>query len=309
MAEQQNQGQEKQKEEVPKKKSPLVPILIGVLVIVIGLVVYNYFENQRLEEEKRAQEAIIERTYAQLDSINNELNDKILTISQLGGEIDTLVKIREKLETERQEFRTRAFRQINDLQERVDGYKELLVAQDIEIERLKEINEQLVVENTTLKEEKNELNESLRDLNQSNSELEEKVALAGRLAVEGLQVFAVANNGREREGEFRNRHINKLKIDFFIEENQVAPIEGKDILVRIIAPDKNVLFDVTRGSGSFMFEGREMFFTAKKEILYDRQRQKMTYYYEKGSDYQSGQHVVEVYTDDYLMGKGSFTVK
>ncbi len=309
MAEQQNQGQEKQKEEAPKKKSLLVPILIGILVIVIGLVVYNYFENQRLEEEKRTQEAIIERTYAQLDSINNELNDKILTISQLGGEIDTLVKIREKLETERQEFRTRAFRQINDLQERVDGYKELLVAQDIEIERLKEINEQLVVENTTLKEEKNELNESLRDLNQSNSELEEKVALAGRLAVEGLQVFAVASNGREREGEFRNRHINKLKIDFFIEENQVAPIEGKDILVRIIAPDKNVLFDVTRGSGSFIFEGREMFFTAKKEILYDRQRQKMTYYYEKGSDYQSGQHLVEVYTDDYLMGKGSFTVK
>ena len=140
MAEQQNQEPEKKQQEAPKKKSPLVPILIGVLLIVIGLVVYNYFENQRLEEEKRAQEAIIEKTYAQLDSINNELNDKILTISQLGGEIDTLIKIREKLETERQEFRTRAFRQINDLQERVDGYKELLVAQDIEIERLKEIN-------------------------------------------------------------------------------------------------------------------------------------------------------------------------
>ncbi|MEM8894812.1 MAG: chromosome segregation protein SMC [Bacteroidota bacterium] len=309
MAEQQNQEPEKKQQEAPKKKSPLVPILIGVLLIVIGLVVYNYFENQRLEEDKRAQEAIIEKTYAQLDSINNELNDKILTISQLGGEIDTLIKIREKLETERQEFRTRAFRQINDLQERVDGYKELLVAQDIEIERLKEINEQLVVENTTLKEEKNELNESLRDLNESKTELEEKVALAGRLAVEGLQVFAVASNGREREDEFRNRHIDKLKIDFYIEENQVAPIEGKDILVRIIAPDKNVLFDVTRGSGSFMFEGREMFYTAKKEILYDRQRQKMTYYYEKGSDYMSGQHIVEVYTDDYLMGKGNFTVK
>lgn len=307
--------EEKQKPEQPnqqeekKSKSPIVPILIVALVIVAGLVVYNYLENKKLEEEKAAQEVLLNNTYAQLDSITNELNDKIITISQLGGEIDTLLKIREKLETERQEFRTRAFRQINDLQERVDGYKELLVAQDIEIERLKEINEELVVENTTLKEEKNELNESLRDLNQSKTELEEKVAIAGRLAIEGLQVFAVAENGRERESEFRNRHINKLKIDFYIEENQVAPIEGKDVLVRIIAPDKNVLFDVTRGSGSFMFEGREMFYTAKQEILYDRQRQKMTYYYEKGSDYQNGQHLVEVYTDDYLMGKGSFTVK
>ncbi|MEQ9299845.1 MAG: chromosome segregation protein SMC [Cyclobacteriaceae bacterium] len=308
MEEQQKPDQPSQEKE-KKSRSPIVPILIVVLLVVAGLVVYNYLENKKLEEEKAAQEVLIEQTYAQLDSITNQLNDKIITISQLGGEIDTLLKIREKLETERQEFRTRAFRQINDLQERVDGYKELLVAQDIEIDRLKEINEELVVENTTLKEEKNELNESLRDLNVSKTELEEKVAIAGRLGVEGLQVFAVAENGKEREGEFRSRHINKLKIDFYIEENQVAPIEGKDILVRIIAPDRNVLFDVTRGSGSFMFEGREMFFTAKQEILYDRQRQKMTYYYEKGSDYQSGQHLVEVYTDDYLMGKGSFTVK
>lgn len=308
MEEQQKPDQPSQEKE-KKSKSPIVPILIGVLLIVIGLVVNNHLENKKLEEEKAAQEELLDRTYAQLDSITNELNDKIITISQLGGEIDTLLKIREKLETERQEFRTRAFRQINDLQERVDGYKELLVLQDVEIKRLKEINEELVVENTTLKEEKNELNESLRDLNESKTELEEKVAIAGRLAVEGLQVFAVAENGKEREAEFRNRHIDKLKIDFYIEENQVAPIEGKDILVRIIAPDKNVLFDVTRGSGSFMFEGREMFFTAKQEILYDRRRHKMTYYYEKGSDYQSGQHLVEVYTDNYLMGKGSFTVK
>lgn len=309
MEEQQPTPQPNGPTEPSKGKSPVVAILIGLLLVVIGIVVYNYLENKKLEAENAAQEELLDRTYAQLDSITNELNDKIITISQLGGEIDTLLKIREKLETERKEFRTRAFRQINDLQERVDGYKELLVAQDIEIARLKEINEELVVENTTLKEEKNVLNESLRDLNASKTELEEKVAIAGRLAVEGLKVFAVADNGKERESEFRNRHISKLKIDFYIEENQVAPIEGKDILVRIIAPDKNVLFDVTRGSGSFMFEGREMFYTAKQEILYDRRRQKLTYYYEKGSDYQNGQHLVEVYTDDYLMGKGSFTVK
>ena len=307
--EEQQKPQPTSQQEPKKGRSPIIPILIGLLIVVIGLVVYNYLENQKLEEENAAQEELLNRTYAQLDSITNELNDKIITISQLGGEIDTLLKIREQLETERKEFRTRAFRQINDLQERVSGYKELLVAQDIEIARLKEINEELVVENTTLKEEKNVLNESLRDLNESKTALEEKVAIAGRLSVEGLKVFAVADNGKEREAEFRNRHVNKLKIDFYIEENEVAPIEGKDILVRIIAPDKNVLFDVTRGSGSFMFEGREMFYTAKQEILYDRRRQKMTYYYEKGSDYQTGQHLVEVYTDDYLMGKGSFTVK
>ena len=124
-----------------------------------------------------------------------------------------------------------------------------------------------------------------------------------------MKIFAVNSNGKERETEFRNRHIENLRIEFTVNENKVAPIEGKGLLVRVIAPDNNVLFDVTRGSGSFNFDGREMFFTAKKEILYDRSSQMVTLLYNKGSEYELGQHTVEVYTDDYLMGRGNFVVK
>ena len=103
--------------------------------------------------------------------------------------------------------------------------------------------------------------------------------------------------------------IENLRIEFTVGENKVAPIEGKELLLRVIAPDNNVLFDVTRGSGSFNFEGREMFYTVKKDILYDRSSQKVSILYNKGSEYSLGKHTVEVYTDDYLMGRGSFVVK
>ncbi|MEQ9008364.1 MAG: hypothetical protein RLP12_10800 [Ekhidna sp.] len=125
-----------------------------------------------------------------------------------------------------------------------------------------------------------------------------------------MRINAINDNGKERDGgEYRNRHIEQLKIQFTVVENEIAPIEGKELLLRVIAPDGNVLFDVTRGSGSFTFEKREMFYTAKQEILYDRNNQLVTFLYTKGSDYAIGQHKVEVYTDDYLMGKGSFMVK
>ena len=106
------------------------------------------------------------------------------------------------------------------------------------------------------------------------------------------------------ENEFRNRHIDKLKVEFSVMKNEVAPIGAKDLLLRIVGPDGNVLFDVTKGSGSFAYEGREIFFTERQEILYDKNRQKVTYLYDKGSDYDIGRHQVEVYTDGYLMGKG-----
>lgn len=70
-----------------------------------------------------------------------------------------------------------------------------------------------------------------------------------------------------------------------------------------------MIFDVASGSGTFMFENRESFYTAKKEILYDRNTQSLTYLYQKGSDYAVGSYKVEVYTEDYKMGEGNFIVK
>ncbi|MEQ8809213.1 MAG: chromosome segregation protein SMC, partial [Imperialibacter sp.] len=217
--------------------------------------------------------------------------------------------VKEQLEKEKEAIRTRSNREIGQLKARVEGYRELLVAQDEEITKLKAINEKLLTENTGLKVEKNELTASIRDLNQSKNKLEEKVALASQLKVENMVVSAVNSRGKETVGEFKNRQVESIKVTFNIAENKVAPVDGKDVLVRIVAPDGNVLFDVTRGSGTFIFDNREMYFTAKQEILFDNTRQKLSFLYNKGSEYALGIHKVEVYTDGYLMGAGSFTVK
>jgi len=302
------QGANNAGQEAPKKNI-LVAVLIIFIVVIGGGLVYKFIENMDLEEEKAKTEKQLDEAYYSLDSIGGELDKKILEISQLGGEIDTLVKIREQLEEEKQQFRTRAYRQIAGLKDKVDGYQQLLLNQDEEIKKLKLINEQLNEENVVLKTEKNELNASLRNLESSKTELEEKIAVASRLKIEGMKILAVSDKGREREGEFRNRHVDHLKIQFDINENKVAPIEGKDIMIKITDPDGNVLFDVASGSGSFMFEGREMFYTAKQEILYDRTKQSLTFLYSKGSDYAIGKHQIDVYTDDYKMGSETFVIK
>ncbi|MEQ8471829.1 MAG: chromosome segregation protein SMC [Marinoscillum sp.] len=295
-----------------RKPKDRTPLFIGVVVTLIGVIIFFYYTNSVLNDEKEAQAIELNNTLLQLDSISTELDNKIMTIRELGGEVDTLVKVKEALQAERKLLLTEISNRknmISELKGRVDGYQELLLAKDVEIEKLQKVNEKLMSENTVLKVEKQELNESLTEVNKAKEELAEKVAFASRLKLAGMTVYAVSDGGKERETEFRNRHIDQLKISFTIAENKVAPIEGKEILVRIVAPDGNVLFDVTRGSGSFMFESREMFYTAKQEVLYDKNSQQVSLFYNKGSEYAEGRHEVEVYTDEYLMGKGSFIVK
>lgn len=296
----------------PSGQKNRTPIFIIILVILLGVVIFFFMQNKKLEEERARQAEEISQTYLQLDSISNQLDLRIQTIQELGGEIDTLVALKAQLENDKKSLLKREKNQksqISKLTDRVSGYKELLLIKDEEIKQLKVVNEQLTEENSTLKVEKNELNESIQELQQSKEELATKVAAASKLEISGLTVYAISDKGKEREGEFRNRHIKTLKIQFSVLENEIAPIEGKDLLLRVVAPDGNVLFDVTRGSGSFTFEGRELFYTATQEILYDKNSQLVTFIYDKGSDFSVGQHKVEVYTDDYLMGSGGFMVK
>lgn len=299
--------------EYMKPKKNRTPIFIVITFLLLAAVVFFYMQKQRLEEENAVQLEEILATQSQLDSISNQLTLKIEEIRELGGQVDTLEALKAQLEEDKLTLRNTTKNQrseINRLNNRVSGYKELLLIKDEEIVQLKVLNEQLAEENTTLKVEKNQLNQTVQQLEENKKELASKVAYASRLQIEGMQVNAINDSGKERDGgEYRNRHIQQLKIQFTVVENEIAPIEGKELLLRVIAPDGNVLFDVTRGSGSFTFENREMFYTAKQEILYDRNNQLVTFLYNKGSDYAVGQHKIEVYTDEYLMGKGSFMVK
>ncbi|GAB4253182.1 MAG: hypothetical protein Tsb0034_31560 [Ekhidna sp.] len=311
MSEEQNSPESQPEFLKPKKNR--TPLFMIITFLLLMAVVFFFYQNKQLEEESLRQKKELSDTYLKLDSISNELDVRIQTIIELGGEVDTLQALKAELEADKKQLLVDAEYQrdrIARLNERVSGYKELLLVKDEEIAKLKVINEQLSEENTTLKVEKNQLNQSIQELEENKQELASKVALASRLEISDMLVNAINSNGKERDGgSYRNRHINQLKISFTVMENEIAPIEGKELLLRVVAPDGNVLFDVTRGSGSFTYQNREMFYTAKQEILYDRNSQQVTFLYEKGSEYAIGQHKVEVYTDDYLMGQGTFTVK
>ncbi len=302
--------------EIEKKKNNKLGLIIAflaILVIIQG--VKWYLDTQKkneLKTEVANREMELEETFNKLESISNELQLKIEEISKLGGDVEELRLAKEELEAERvklQESSDVGWARLYKIRDKVEGYETLLKRKDEEIQRLKAVNVELLSENTDLKVTQNILSDSIQELAETSEKLGEKVALASTLKAENIKISAVNKRGREKEGEFKNRHIENLKIGFNLADNSVAPIEGKDIRIRIIEPEGNVLFDVAHGSGTFMIKDREEFYTAVQEILFDNTMQQITFLYDKGSDYITGDHIVEIYDDEDLIGRKSFTVK
>lgn len=280
--------------------------LIIILIISTGILIFNSIESKKERVKKQIEMDIV---YNELDSISILLGDKILTISQLGGEIDSLIIIKENLEKEKKDFRSRAYSQINRLQNKVDGYKELLIAQDDEIKKLKSINEQLFKENNDQKVEINTLNDKISTINETKETLQEKVNYASRIELNNVEIFGVSKNNKRFKNSFRNRLINKIIIDIEISENEIAKIEVIDIYIRIEKPDGSVMYDISKGSGSFTYENRELFYSLKKEILIDKSVKSFSVEYQKNEDFTLGKHTITFYTNSYIIGKKEFLVK
>lgn len=296
----------------PKKnnKTSVIISLLLIIILVQSIKIYlDYKEKVEVKEQLATTETDLASTMQRLNDVNNELSLKIEEIKKLGGDITELEKAKAEVMAELKRSNTRSTKAIKELKDKLSGYEELLKVKDEEIKKLESLNKQLYSENKDLKTEKNELNDSLNRLNKNKEELASKVAIASQLKAENISLVSVNERGKEKEPPFRKKQVEKLKIEFSIAENKVAPIEGKKILIRIVDENGQPIFDTNKGSGTFMYEGKEEFFTAAQEILFDNTKQKLVFFYEKGSEYAVGNYTVDIFTEDYKMGTISFAVK
>jgi cell division protein ZapB len=295
------------------KRNNKVPVIIAFMAIVIiiqGIKIYlDTKEKQEVRTQLITTEEELATTMQRLTEINTELDDKITQVEKLGGDVTDLQQAKAEIEEELRRNKRATGKEIKALKDRVEGYELLLKNKDEEIVKLQSVNKELLTENRSLKTQKNQLGDSINRLSQTKQELATKVAIASQLKAENIRIVALNERGKERSSPFRSKQVGQLKIEFNLAENSVAPIEGKKIMIRIIDENGQVLFDVARGSGTFIFNGKEEFYTAAQEVLFDNTKQRLTFIYDKGSDYAEGSYKLEIYTDDYLIGQGQFAVK
>lgn len=293
-------------------KNIIIAVLV-LLVIISGIKLYADYQDRTKKTEEIFQLST-ENTELnnRLDSMTYQLDLRIQEIEKLGGSITALEEIKDQLLAERNSSKQRTAAEISALNQKINGLNNMIQEKDREILSLREANKELYTENQDLKTTQDEIKEQVNQLNAQKSDLQAKVNVAAKLKAEKITISAVNSRGKERietTKDFRNRQMERLKMSFNIADNKIAEKGPRNVFVQVLAPNSQPIFDVAKGSGTFIINGAELFYTAKQDIIFDNSEQQLTFYYEKGTDYATGVHEVRIFVDNYQIGSKTFTVK
>jgi predicted RNase H-like nuclease (RuvC/YqgF family) len=200
---------------------------------------------------------------------------------------------------------------------KIKEYEEFLTKKDTEIAQLREENQQLISQNEGLTQEKTELQTSRQAVRDSLSgvvaqktELESKVTTAAALRARNVKVYAVSSKGKIREGEnVKSKRVDKVRVDFILEKNPLTMTDGKTIYLRIIDPSGATISDTKTGSGVFQYNGQEQGYTVSKDVTYSNNNQDVSILYDRDAPFTSGKYTIELYSEGFSIGEGSFSVK
>jgi predicted nucleic acid-binding Zn-ribbon protein len=289
-------------------------ILMTILAAVFGYLYYNeHAITQKQETDIQARVNELATSEIKLDSISKQLDARILEVQGLGGDIEELQKVKASLENDRIALR----KGTATMGKKIKEYEEFLTKKDTEIAQLREENQQLISQNETLVQAKTELETSKQAISDSltgviskNTELESKVTMAAALRARNVKVYAVSSKGKVREGEnVKSKRIDKVRVDFILEKNPLTLADNKTIYLRIIDPTGATISDTKTGSGVFQYNGQEQGYTVSKDVAYTNNNQDVSILYDRDAAFPSGKYTIELYSEGFSVGEGSFSVK
>jgi len=295
----------------------LVLVLLGINGVLFYLNTQKKTENEQLTTQVQAKDTKLIAQIKEYEDLKANYERQSVDLQKLGLSNDSLqariaginadlLKLRSFKAGSFSIAEQRRFKQ------RALNLESQLKAKDEQIASLRQANENLYTETTTLKQRQNKLTDTISTIAKTNRELNDKVSVASRLQADNIHVSVLNKRDKEKtddKEEFKAKRVDRVKVTFNLARNDVSPKETKQIYLRILEPDGAALYNLSTGGGTFSVDGQEAFYTQKQDVVFDNSKQPLQFVYAKGGDYKIGQHTVELYEGGALMGKTTFTLK
>ena len=290
------------------KKKKILTILLLLIAVLIGGV---FFLVKGLNDQRKANQEMQELAALDKQEMENEYQQFADQYAEMRSQItnDSLIAqlTQEQLKTQRllqelKEVKTSDAREIARLKKELATCRAVIRSYVLEIDSLNRLNQNLVAENTQVKEQYAEANRKIEGLNTEKATLSEKVAIAAQLDAIGINMSMLDKRDKNTT---KIRKCKKLMVNFALAKNVTAVSGNKTVYVRITSPSGALL----GGAGSFNYENRSLSCTAKKNVEYGGKETPITVYWEVSQALEAGTYNVSIFADGNMIGSRNFSLK
>lgn len=287
-------------------KRTLIIVLIALLALALATVSYFLVQKNNENKEMAAlfelEKEEMENEYSTFANQYEELQIKINNDSlQIKLEREKL-KTQRLLEELRQTKSTNAA-EIARLKKELRTVRAVMRSYIIQIDSLNQLNEALTSENKKVKAQYRAATQQLNNLAEEKEALNQKVELAAQLDATNIRLEMKNKRGKETE---KLKRATKLLINFTIAKNPTATTGERDIYVRIMKPNGDIL---TKGNYTFAYENRQLQYSIRKYIEYTGEEQNVTVYWDIEEFLGAGTYQVFLFSEGKLIGSQEFALK
>lgn len=290
-----------------KEKNRRNNIIVVILSVILVVVIVLFFI-QRSEHR-----SALTGLKAEKDSIQSELAQIATSYDSLRTENDTIngqlfmaqEKVRD-LMLEIEQTKRVSVQKINEYQKQVNTMRGIMRDFVTQIDSLNRRNQELLEENTQVKEQYKQAEIKNEQLSQEKQKLEKNLQRAAQLEVRDL--VAEGMNSRNKETKFANR-TDKIRISFVLNSNITAKRGPKNIYVRIMRPDQLLL---SKSPGDlFQFEDLKIQYSAMREVNYEGMDLPVAIYWDNAgeSPLMIGTYTIDLFADGNNIGTTSIEFK
>lgn len=297
-------------EDKNKDKTKLYFFIVAVVALLFTNV-YFYVKFKSSGEKLYTIALQKEELQREIDRAEAEL-DNIFSFSSYNMPAE-LVSDQESIRTNISELRLQlddvniSDRQIEEVKGLIQKLKSRVTAIKLESDELRIQNEVLKRENEALANQVERKSDELKSLKDDNIDLKSKVSSAASIKVSNISVNGVEiKRSGDYEFQSKAKRVDKLQIKFSIADNVLAKEGNRDVYVRIVDPQGNLI--ASSSNIFYVHGGNKLQYTFKETIDFTNKGEEYEFLWSDGK-FKKGAYTVLLYADEAIMGRSSIVLK
>ena len=289
-----------QKNKTTKVLIALVTVM-AIAIIILAIVLVSQKKEIVYIEKSLSEKAILKEQlsklyddYSILETSNDSLNQAIAKEKE---HIETLISELDRIKNYSYSIKKKYDDEISALKNIMRGYV-------YQIDSLNQLNQQLIAENVTIKDQHKQTQKELQLIAEEKEDLVSVIEAASTIKTAAITTKFLTDKNKVAT---KARKIEKIEVDFILVANQFAEAGAKRIFLRIIRPDGFVFSD----GGTFDYREKQISYSAYRDASYEKDNLPMAIFYSipDSEKVAEGKYQIELYLNGDIIGQSSFTVE